>query len=504
MSRPSIAVRRGLAAGCAAVLALLATGGSAVAAPAIPTTTDPAAAAGGWLAGRLTGGSHVNYLGYFDGGTTADVVFAMAAAGVGKTATGRVLDYLAQPANIDGGYADLSGSFGGPYAGSAAKAALAFLVGGRNPSAVSSAGVSLTEALRLQCTAVDISDTATHYCPAVGAGYGTYSSVSESFIVLVAARLGAPLAADSPAMSWFLSLQCPGGGFSSDVPEHGCATNTGEDVDATAYAMMALAAIPAPSAAEHTALTNAGTWLASRQNSDGSWTTQGAHNTDSTGLAAAAARANGHSAAKAQKWLAAQQIRTGPTVGSGATRGALSYANASDEHSRVKGTADGLLGLTGVPLGTVSAAHASASAPVLALAAPHLASKAKQGASIKLSATGFAAKEKVRIQIHSATRTLATVTTSANGSVSTTVLVPAALPAGAHTVTLTGQSSTLSTSAMLAVTAVPSATATGGQPSGLAATGTDGRALRAIAVAGLAMLCAGAGLLVLGRRPGRA
>jgi A-macroglobulin TED domain len=475
---------------------------SASAAP-LSTTTDPAQAAAGWLAGRLDGGTHVTNLGFFDGGTTADVVFGLAAAGVGKSTTNDVLDFLQKPANADS-YADLSAQFGGPYTGSAAKAALAFLVGGRDPSSVAAGGLSLTQAMRMECASVDVSATATHYCPAVGAGLGTFSSVSQSFIVLTSARLGTPLDDTGAAMIWFRSLQCPNGGFTVDVPEKGCASNASADVDATAYALMALTSILSPSATDTAAATAAADWLVTSQNRDGSWTSQKVHNTDSTGLAAAALAGAGRNTRTARAWLREQQITGGPTVGPGATRGALSYAAARDEHSRMKATADGLLGLGAAPLGTLTASHSIAGAPVLALSAPRFSGALHAGGTVRLTASGFQAKEKVRVQIHSTPVTLATVPASSSGSVSTSVVLPTALAAGTHTVTVTGQTSTLAASATVTVAAAAASTSSGSggatTSTPLAATGTDGRQLATVTAAALLLLLSGGALLVTGRR----
>jgi hypothetical protein len=499
--------RRRVGAAALALALLLAAllPGSASATP-LPTTTDPAQAAAGWLAGRLDGGTHVTYLGFFDGGTTADVVFGLAAAGVGRSTTGDVLDFLQKPANVDS-YVDLSAQFGGPYTGSAAKAALAFLVGGRDPSTVAAGGLSLTQALRMECTSVDVSATATHYCPAVGAGLGTFSSISESFIVLTAARLGSPLDDTGAAMTWFRSLQCPNGGFTSDVPEQGCASGAAADVDATAYALMALAAIPSPSTVDRAAATAAAEWLVTAQNSDGSWTAQNVHNTDSTGLAAAALAGVGRNTAAARAWLRQQQITTGPTVGPGATRGALGYAAASDEHSRMKATADGLLGLGAGALGTLTALHSIADAPVLALPAPRFTGTLRIGGTVRLTAAGFQAKEKVRVEIHSTPVTLATVPASSNGSVAASVVVPTGLAPGRHTVTVTGQTSTLSSSATVTVATAPASTSStagsGTTSTPLAATGVNGGQLAAVTATALLMLVGGGALLATGRRRDR-
>ena len=68
-------------------------------------------------------------------------------------------------------------------------------------------------------------------------------------------------------------------------------------------------------------------------------------------------------------WLASQQVDSGPTVGKGASRGALKYNGAFDATSSVKATADGILGMAGHgSLATLSDASAIAATPVLALA----------------------------------------------------------------------------------------------------------------------------------------
>jgi hypothetical protein len=478
----------------------------------VRTSTDPAQTAAGWLTTRLVDGNHVtiDYGGtaYDDLGTSADVVFALAAVGVGRSSADAILDYLT--ANIDS-YAGLTDTTYGPYAGSAAKAALALLVGGRDPAQVSAGGLSLTDALATSCPAVDTSPTATHYCPAIGAGMGTYSSIAEAFIVLTSARLGTPLATDGPAMTWFRSLQCPGGGFTSLVPTDGCDADTDADADATAYAVLALSALPSPSPADTEALDDAVAWLLDVQNADGSWTSQGVHSTDSTGLAAAALAAVSQPSASALSWLTDQQITDGATTGAGARRGALAYAGGDDEFSVIKATADGLLGLGTGALGDLTLDGAVADAPLLALAAPSVPSQVAAGATITVRAGGLGAGEPVHIILHSDPVVLATVTATATGAVTANVTIPRSTAVGAHQLEVVGQSSTLSTVAALSVTSAPTSTdpsSTAGRTgptssqSPLAATGPS-RASSVAAPLGLGFLICGFGLLLLGRRPSR-
>ena len=169
-----------------------------------------------------------------------------------------------------------------------------------------------------------------------------YSSVSESLVILAEARgaktYGTTYAPDPAALSYFLSLQCANGGFTSATTRGSHCT---ADPDATGYAIMALRA----DGHRHAARARAVHWLRSTRNTDGSWTAQGVHNVDSTGLAAAALAGAGLDTTRSKKWLRSQQVTTGPTVGKGASRGALKYHGAFDPSSSIKATADGLLGM---------------------------------------------------------------------------------------------------------------------------------------------------------------
>jgi hypothetical protein len=498
---------------------VLFAGAPAQAATAPPTTTDPAAAAAGWLARQLTGGTHLRTTfggtSYDDYGGTADAVLGMATAKVAGSTIKAATDWLA--ANADA-YASLHDTSGvpGPYDGSVAKLALVAQVTGRD--ATSFGGFNLLKALQDdQCTAVgnaDGSDFTKAACPGVGSARNIYSSVSESLAILVEARAGGAYAPSSDAVSYFLSLQCPNGGFTGLTSA--CTDNSNASVDETAYAAMALQAL----GNQQAALTKAVDWLLQARSKAGYWVAQGGADADTTGLATAALAAAGRDVGTSRAWLVSQQVTTGPSLGKGASRGALKYQGAFDKTSSVKATADALPGLAkDGSFATLTDAGLSSAAPVLALDAPRLKSQAHRGGTQTVTGTGFAVGEKVRAVLHSAPVAVATGTANAAGTVSLRFTVPTSATLGSHTVELVGLTSGLrSTSAEFTVSAAtaggvpaPSTGSTGatgstgsasgcGSPGTLACTGRDGRTTRLELIVGGGLVLAGAGALWLGRR----
>ncbi len=514
-----------IAAAAGAALVVSATPARAATTP--PTTTDPAAAAAGWLVQRFVGASHKpspsgDHLEFkfgnqysFDGGTTADAIFALGAAKAGKAKIDAVIAYLAKHVDEYTSIHDTSGK-PGPFDGSVAKAAVAAMVAGADPRQFG--GFDLLQALKDdECTSVSVqtTDFTVPNCPAVGAGRNVFSSVAESFVILAEARAGGSLAPADAAVKYFLSLQCADGGFTvlTDTA-NGCAS----DLDSTSYASAALAALGGHNAE----LTMALNWLAAKRNANGSWTAQGGPNVDSTGLAASALAAGGHNVSTSRSWLAGQQVKTGVTIGATASRGALKYQGKFDPTASVKATADGLLGLaTGTSLATLTDNGASADAPVLAPTASLVHGSAARGGQQTVTGVGFSVGESVRATVHSAAVAVGTATAGADGTAKVTFTVPAALATGSHTVQLTGLSSglTASSPAFTVTVAVasptptssasgPATSSTGEAPgstglqsaSDLPATGTDGRALLLEAIAGVVLILVGALAILAGRR----
>lgn len=492
---------RSLAVAGAAVVTLVATG-PAAATPAPSTTTDPAVGAAGWLAQQFVDGTHFDYpptpgypLAYW-GGLTASGIFGLAATKTGGTRIAAAAAYMAQHVADD---ADLSGANGGPYDGSVATAALAALVAGKDPT--SFGGVNLLKQLKDdECTVTSATCT-------VGEAANIYSSVSESLTILAEARGGAAYAPSADAVTYFLSLQCKNGGFTQKTSA--CTSTSDASIDETSYAAMALEALGGHQAE----LTGALDWLVSQRSAGGYWVSEGGPDVDSTGLAIAALEGAGRDVTASRAWLVSQQVTTGPTVGAGATRGAIKYQGAFNAVSSIKATADALLGLAPhASLATLTAAGAVADSPVLALPAATLsAARVHVGGTATVRLGGFAAREQVAVVAHSTPVSLGTVTADANGTASLRFTVPTALGTGRHEITLTGRTSGLSGSVpvtVLAAVAAPTASQMS-QPQNcgtqaLACTGRDGRVIRGEAVLGGGLVLAGAGALWLGRRRRRA
>lgn len=518
--RPTFAVA------AATVAALLVVSAPAAAAQAsAATTTDPAAAAAGWLAQQFVGADHkpspsgdhfdgsfpgtnggTTY--FFDGGTSSDAIYALAAAKAGQTKIDAAIAYFEQHVDEYTSLSDTSGA-PGPSDGQVAKTALAAIVAGADPT--SFGGFNLLTTLKDdECTTVSGSSTdfTIATCPAIGAGRNIFSSVSESLIILAEARAGGSHAPSTKAVDYLLSLQCSDGGFTvATTGGTGCTP----DVDATGYAAAALLAL----GDQQASLGRAAAWLVAQRNAAGYWVAQGGPDVDSTGLAASALDATGADTSTSRAWLASQQMTTGPTIGAGASRGALKFQGKFDASASVKATADGLLGLVpGASLATLTATGATPGAAVLALSTPKTASTAvRQGGKQTVTGVGFSAGEKVSAQLHSSPVSLGSVTASTTGVAMVAFTVPASLAAGSHSVVLTGATSGLTSTATFTVTNAPAAPATtpppppavspglgGAESPILADTGLDARQALAEALAGLALIAAGTGALYAGRR----
>jgi hypothetical protein len=516
----SVRIRHVVALAAIGTTVVLASTGPAAAAPAPTTTTDPAAAAAGWLSRQFVDasgktaatGDHFNFpkSTFYWGGLTASGVFALAAAKVGGDKIDDAMAYMAKNVKSDAGLG--SGDQPGPFDGSVATYAIAAEVAGADPTAFGSQ--NLLQALKDdECTVVsapaDDKDFTTPTCPAVGAARNIFSSVSESLAILAEARGAAQTHTASYAPSaagaaYFLSLQCPGGGFNGETSA--CTSDTKASVDETAYAAQALQALGGHDAE----LAKAIDWLNANRNPAGYWVAQGGPDVDSTGLAVAALDGAGKDVATSRAWLASQEVTTGPTVGTGASRGALKFQGKFDASSSIKGTADGLLGLAPHgSLATLTSTGVAASAPALALA-PARASSASlaQGATQTITGTGFSAGEKVSGVLHSSPAAVGTATASTTGTVSLRFTVPTSTTAGSHTVVLTGATSGLSTtSGSFSVTVAPAAPSSPGTTApapatdgGLAATGLDGPRTLGEGLLGVGLILAGGAAAYAGRR----
>jgi hypothetical protein len=157
---------------------------------------------------------------YFDGGNTIDAVIALNAVGTEPAQADASLSYLR--ANLD----TYIGSFGEVYAGPVAKALLAAVVAGADPT--SFGGHDLVAELQaLETTEGRFSDEST---------YGDYSNtIGQSLAIIALSRAGEGLNAASVQL--LLDRQCQDGGFRGDLGGSGACAS---DADATAFAVQAL------------------------------------------------------------------------------------------------------------------------------------------------------------------------------------------------------------------------------------------------------------------------
>lgn len=465
--------RRLIAVGIAATLAFTSLTTAAQAAEAHkPVTTNSAKAAAGWLAQRLLDanesrsvkGDHLDFppfapgdKTYYWGGLSASAVYAFAAAKVGTNATARILDYMRANAASDAGMG--FGDMPGAYDGSVATYALTAEITRNDPRDFG--GSNLLATLKAdECTTVsmptDASDFTTPLCTAVGSARNIYSSISESLVILAEARAADTAYAPSDAaVAYFLSLQCPNGGFTG-TDTSACTDAANASPDETAYAVMALQSLGNRTSAVTTARAAAVKWLKTTRSSKGYWIAQKTPNVDTTGLAVAALDGVWGSGAtnqawlqKSRTWLRGQRVTKGQTVGTAAARGALQYPYGKpfDALSSEKATADGILGLVrGGSLATlVTSKTAASGVPVLAPAVTVLKPKVSVGKKQTLTAKGFTAAERVTAVVHSAKKNLKLTAKKAksSGVVTFKFTVPASLGSGKHTVVLKGTTSGL-------------------------------------------------------------
>lgn len=422
-------------------------------------TTNPIAAGGGWLSTQFVDRTHLphpdgNRFGdqygntwYPDYGLNADVIFGLAAAHVGDAKLHTALSYLANHVHAYAGIAKAHPHHRA-YDGSVAKLALAVIVAGGHPRHF--AGYNLLRALhRDECVRASSSGEP---CPATGAAANIYSSVSESFVMLAEARGGSgPSAA---ARTYFASLQCANGGFTSGVT----ACQSGRaDIDSTSYALMALQAIGGPPAAIQRAVQ----WLRGKQRAGGYWVTQRHPNVDSTGLAAAALAGLHRPLGSARTWLRSQQVATGHR-GAGAFRyaGTLTATTKSATSPSVIATAQALTGLVAHgTLAEVSSAGAKQLAPLYPPRAVLPRTHVQPGSHPRIRGIGFAAGEHVRVTLLNG-ELLGRGSAGPLGVVRTRFQVPSSLHRGRHTVVLHGVASKLAARHTFTVGRSATATAT--------------------------------------------
>ncbi len=307
-----------------------------------PATSKSAARAAAWLVAQLVDDLVPSSYGGANYGASADTAASLQA--IGRTAqAGAVASALAT--NIDSyiSGAALGDSADSIYAGSTAKAIVAFQAVGTDPTTVN--GENLVT--KLEGTVQPsgrIQDTS---------NYGDYGNVlGQSFAVR--ALTDAKSASATKATSFLITQQCKGGWFReyfSNTVDATTYVETNYDtacnaddtakpyVDATAYAVIALEG--QHSKAARASAAKAVAWLLKVQAKSGGFAStesNGKANANSTGLAAQALEAAGKTGAatKAATWLVHHQVPVCKgTLASAA--GAIAYDDKALADARDKG-----------------------------------------------------------------------------------------------------------------------------------------------------------------------
>jgi hypothetical protein len=378
-------------------------------------TGTPTDAAASWLTSQLTGGliesgyndttdpAHPVWTTYVDQGQSADVAFSLAALGDSAGAKG-IADALSS--QVDGWY-DYYGTI---YTGSLAKAIVLGHTTGENMA--DWAGGMLVSTLDSHTATADPIagriENANEFDYITDEPIDSANVIGQAYAARALTTAGSSKAAD--AVAFLLKQQCGTGGFRLDMTADKTAADQtcdgagdGAEVDATAYAVLQLEAIPATTAI-NAAITKARTWLTSVQLADGSWRerptdTTAVPNSDSTGLAAQAL-GSGAAASKAATWIRARQLTSGTDTGAIAAQDtdlAAGLANGVAKevaYNWRKATADAAPALTYLP--QVVTPVPGTALPTPTVKAPH---KAHAGSTVKLKIAGLKGGEKVTVKV---------------------------------------------------------------------------------------------------------
>ncbi|HWC34311.1 MAG TPA: hypothetical protein VG650_05725 [Mycobacteriales bacterium] len=343
--------------------AIALTSGVAVASLVLPTaanastTSDPAAAAAGFLARELAASTdnHFLYPGtkFADDGGTADAVLSMDAAGVGQHEAGLATAWLEKDAaNYLGGTAP------NIYPGSAAKLLLVAEAQHVNPQRFG--GIDLVGAI--VGTEGGGGAPSGEFQNPMDTQYSA-SVLVQSLAVLALANSPGTAGPDAAAVSFLAGQQCSNGAFQVAIRTDtsvACAPSD-NDVDTTAYAVQALLA-----AGDHGGhATAAATWLLSQERSDNGWgETPGAKSeANSTALAVEALIASHRKANPGLRWLLRQQQGCKAKVGQ---RGAVRFQGGTyNAKTDVRATSQAAAALAMRPLAWIDKGGATPSAPSL-------------------------------------------------------------------------------------------------------------------------------------------
>lgn len=339
---------------------LLAIGVLAAAAPAQAAPNSYAYSAARWLDDQLTDGlAPSQFGGGADYGLSIDVFFTLHDLETRPTTQARIISALRE--NVDNyTTGEAFGDANSRYAGPTGKLAAAVAASGGDITDVGGKDLQ-------QLTEQRVTDEGDEAGRAVDASaYGDNSNtIGQSWVVR--ALQGAGSSEAGAAVGYLLKQQCPSGAFrsnmyaegkpddpSTDYPDAvapvdrtcGDPTTADDDVvtnDATAFAILALADVDSDAA--RTAVAKAVKHLVDEQAADGSFSNDGAPNTNTTGLAASALAAAGRTGAagSAAAWIVDKQATDANAEDTKLANetGAIAYDADALAEGRVSGIEDG-------------------------------------------------------------------------------------------------------------------------------------------------------------------
>lgn len=310
---------------------------------------EPAPSAGTWLAGQFVDGDHLlKGPNLADEGLTADGVYALAAAGVGKSTAQKAAAWLARSPQLETFIGDGEAE---SYVGGLAKLALVAQTLGENPREFG--GVDLLGRLTA------LQDAEGRFRDKTDPEFDMTNAFTQALAIITLKRAGQPV---RPAVEFAASTQCRGAGFPIVFGDPVCKS----DVDATAMVLQALLA-----AGEKTASAEALDWLVAQQQADGGFPAASAgSNANSTGLVVGALVAGGRTDAADRAVAYLRTLQVG-CAGPEAQRGAVAYDGAGfEQYPAIRATTQAMLGLARMSLVDVSASSATAGVPAIDCTAP--------------------------------------------------------------------------------------------------------------------------------------
>jgi hypothetical protein len=306
-------------------------------------THDPSEAAGGWLASQLVDDERIEVTFDFgdgpqtfdDHGLTADVVIALAGAGVAAGHIESATDWLEDET---GAYTGLD--WGDVYAGAVAKLLIVAATTDRAPEDFDGQDLVTLLEDREQDSGRFTDDTD-----------GDFSSVITQSLAVIGLERAADTTPSDTAVDYLAAQACDEGGFPQALDADECVPQ----VDATGFAVQALLSV-----GETAAAADAVSWLLDQQEDDGGFVgDEGTANANSTGLATIALLEAGEddAAVLGQEFLLTLQAGCDdPDTAS------IRY-DAADGGDRVRATAQALPALSGFGLASVSAEGAMDALP---------------------------------------------------------------------------------------------------------------------------------------------